>query len=159
MLRHRLGGGERFDRGDGQERFGDARSTIDGAFARFGQQVAALQDPNGDGDGRSDIRCGGLSSGGKPAGHGSDCSSASGALIWKVEGTTPSELFGATLAAGSDFDQDSIRDLVISVPMNRIAGPECGRVSICAGNDLFLQADPFRPDAGLRSHPKDRTPR
>ena len=59
-------------------------------------------------------------------------------------------VFGLKLTAGADFNQDSIPDLVVSAPGNRVAHPEGGRVSIYAGNDLFLQAEPVRPDEGKK---------
>ncbi len=56
--------------------------------------------------------------------------------------------FGWRVRGGFDFNHDGINDFVISAPYSRSYPPKGGRVSIFAGNDLYLQVDDDNPLPG-----------
>ena len=51
-------------------------------------------------------------------------------------------MFGLRVAGGQDYNGDGIPDVLISEPWPNSQGPIGGRVTLFAGNDLFLQAIP-----------------
>jgi len=56
--------------------------------------------------------------------------------------------YGEYLAPSADFDGDGFPDLVIGTPANGTNQSHGGHVAIYAGNDLWLQATPAKPQVG-----------
>jgi len=56
--------------------------------------------------------------------------------------------FGIKVAGGEDYNGDGIPDVIITEDAGTKAAPRSGRVTIFAGNDLFLQAIPDAVTAG-----------
>jgi len=56
--------------------------------------------------------------------------------------------FGLCVAGGRDYNGDSIPDVIISEPAGSNQKPKGGRVTVFAGNDLFLQSIPDSATAG-----------
>jgi len=56
--------------------------------------------------------------------------------------------FGLHVAGGQDYNGDGIPDVIISEPAGSNQKPKGGRVTVFAGNDLFLQSIPDSATAG-----------
>jgi len=56
--------------------------------------------------------------------------------------------FGTVVAGGRDYNGDGIPDLLVSEPAGSTQKPKGGRLTLFAGNDLFLQAIPNEVTGG-----------
>ena len=93
-----------------------------------------------DGDGLADLLAGAprSSSAGSSSGSVLALSGASGALIYRIDGAAPSELFGSSLAALEDVDADGIADWLVGIPFASQGAARVGRAEVRSGADGSL---------------------
>jgi|GEM_PF-1335877 len=100
---------------------------------RFGHAVAGPGDL--DGDGVADVFIGApfASPQGLQSGRAVAISSATGAVLFEIEGTTTAAWLGYSVAAAGDVDADGVGDLVIGAPFDTSTGEPAGSVQIVSG--------------------------
>ncbi len=115
---------------------------------RFGYSCDMVGDANGDGVG--DYLAGAIANkhDGNNAGRATLFSGKTLRPIYTFYPGYNGAGFGWKVRGGFDFNHDGINDFVISAPYSRNYPPKGGRVSIFAGNDLYLQADESNPLPG-----------
>ncbi len=113
------------------------------AMEQFGSSCDMVGDADGDGVG--DYLVGAISNTHDGRGYSGRATLYSGRTLRPLYTFYPGYRnagFGYVVRGGSDFNRDGIDDFVISGPyVGLYPGPIGGRVSIFAGNDLYLQAD------------------
>jgi hypothetical protein len=109
--------------------------------SELGGAVAGLGDLNG--DGIPDYAAGAKFSrvGGADRGAVYLYSGRSGRLLYRFLGETKGDIFGRSVAAAGDVNQDGLSDLLVGASSKETAlGKDIGGAYLFAGNDLFLQA-------------------
>ncbi len=115
---------------------------------QFGQSCAMVGDANGDGVG--DYLVGAISTN-YTTNRVGRATLFSGKTLRPIYTFYPDDnetSFGYVVRGGIDLNRDGISDFVISGIAGIAPGPSGGRVSIFAGNDLYLQADEPNPIPG-----------
>ncbi len=91
-----------------------------------------------DGDGCADVLCGGNSTptANDGRGHFDGYSGKSGALLFRIEGTEPGELFGWSCDMVGDANDDGVGDYLVGAPFNSHVGVNAGRATLYSGKTL-----------------------
>ncbi len=117
------------------------------ALEQFGWSCDMVGDANGDGVGDYLVGAIGNKHDGHMAGRATLYSGKSLRPIYTFYPGYSNALLGGTVRGGVDFNRDGINDFVVAAVGN--GWPAIGgRVSIFAGNDLYLQADDTNPLPG-----------
>lgn len=124
---------------------------------QFGQELAVLDDL--DGDGLRDVLVGApyAVSDGVQCGVVSARSAASGDELYAVAGRYPYERFGQVLAALGDVDLDGVSDFAVAAPNASVPFPSAGRIEVRSGaTGAFLWMIPGQaPFSETGSHLSD----
>jgi hypothetical protein len=130
---------------------GSTLATVTGedSGTEFGSAVANVGDMNG--DGYPEIIVGEPLNGelGHYSGRATLLSGRTLRRLYHFYGAgVPNVRFGIKASGGMDHDGDGIPDVLISEPSGSNQDPKGGRVTLFAGNDLFLQSIPNTLTAG-----------
>ncbi len=125
--------------------------TISGPSDRssFGDTIAVLPDVDGDGEDDLVVTAPGDSDpGGLTAGSVSTFSGATGALLFRIYGTTTTRFSNVHVAAVPDTNGDGISDIAIGARRGFVAGSENGIVRLISGSDGSLIRNVLGQNAG-----------